>query len=111
MGRDAEIYFRSGVEEPVFDESFPLHYECELVGIHEDWEPAEATHEVVNQSRYYGYDYEVGDWPELCSVLMILLRSPDVESVWYYHDCGPIVECTIETVLDLSRYYMNEGKR
>jgi len=41
------------------------------------------THEVENPERYFGPQYPVGCWPRLCVTLMTLLKSKDVEAVWY----------------------------
>jgi len=110
MGVDAMIFFkvRAGVEAPEF--YFPEGFEVKSFS--DSYGPPGATHEVDTLSRYYGKHYERGNWPSICAVLMALHACLDVERVWYDGDSSDNYEvCTPETVLDISRHYMDFGDR
>lgn len=110
MGVDAMLFFKvkTGAAEPDF--SFPGGYEAKPVA--SSYVPDGATHEVDTYSRYYGKGYERGHWPAICAVLLELHAHEDVERVWYGGDSSDEVEvCTPETVLELSRHYMDFGER
>lgn len=69
-----------------------------------------ATHVIDTFERYYGPGYERGDWGKICRVLMLLHACPKVKKVWYGGDCNP-TPCPPERVLEISKYYMENGER
>lgn len=111
MGIDACIYMKlsDGCDEPRLERELPAGYQIIRAN---EWAPEGATHEVDQSERYYSEGYARGSWPNLCAALMLLLSSPDVEKVWYGGDCTETPdECTPETVLRLSTYFMEHGER
>jgi hypothetical protein len=79
-----------------------------------DWFPDESTHEVDNPCRFYGPGYERGPWPTLCGVLMVLLNSPDIETVWYFGDdlhTGDLGPFTVDRLIQYTRHYVEYGER
>jgi hypothetical protein len=115
MGVDAIVYFKtkSGNDPKLewwLSDSFKItpvdNYISESIG---------ATHELdMGVTRYYGKDYARGPWPEICGVLMLLHACPDICKVWYGGDCDDpcdMPECTVEDVLETSRYFMERGNR
>lgn len=110
MGIDACIYFKTrNGEEPMLCDNLPTGAVITQSGK----EAIEgATHEVDQQWRYYGPQYERGPWPQIASVLMALHASADVETVWYFGDCSDCDEpFTPERVTEFSKHYMEHGDR
>lgn len=120
MGIDASIHFRQ-IGELEFERDFPegfelLHLEPEKSNpilveeiAYED-KFSEATHEVVNEQRYYDIGYERGNWVKICSVLMLLHACPGVDKVWYGGDI-PMIKCTPQRILDISKHFMTYGEQ
>lgn len=69
-----------------------------------------ATHEINLPTRYYGPDYERGDWPMIAAALLFLHASDQVRRIWYGSEVG-VNQITPEEVLELSRHYMEHGNR
>lgn len=83
MGRDCFIFvkLRPGCAQPRVE--YPLPDGFLMVAPCVVGAPENATHEVRNHLHYYSSEYPRGPWPRICHVLMILLNSPDIETVWY----------------------------
>jgi hypothetical protein len=99
MGLDTEILFKSRTSEPdigAIPDGFSI---VQILA-------TRATHKISTMARFYSEDYERGPWPQICAVLMRLFACPDVERVWYGHDCAEPPEITPERVCQLSRHYM-----
>lgn len=112
MGIDVEIYFVCE-GEPNFERALPRGFEiCKAVDWKaEDFAP-DATHCIDTMSRYYGIGYERGDWTAICAVLMLLIASEQVSKVYYGGDSYiSLPECTIESVLEISKHYMENEHR
>lgn len=113
MGINACIYvkLRDGVTEPRLEQDLPQGFrlepnpECGIEG---------ATHEVENGERFYGPGYARGPWPTLSAVLMLLLNSPDVETVWYCGDSGgeeTEEAWTVGKQAEYTAYFVQHGRR
>ena len=123
MGLDVQIYIQTTDGKiPELERSTGANFE--IVEVKESWFPHEAiegedypfgaTHEIGSTCRYYGPGYARGDWGLICRVLMMLMACETVEKVWYGHDCedhATMSECTVETIIEISRYYMQHGER
>lgn len=108
MGIDACIEFkvREGAEVP--DLYFPEGVTVEPA----HYTDMGATHEVSTCWRYYGAGYERGPWPEIAAILMKLLASDAVETVWYFGDCsdaGP--PFTVGDLFALTLHYIANAER
>jgi hypothetical protein len=110
MGVDACIYIKSKTDAPRLEEPLPEGFTIQTDGLG----PPTSTHEVYTLSRYYGPGYERGPWPTLCAVLMTLMNSPDIESVWYFGDYSceddqtPI---TCDDLFEITRHFIANGER
>jgi hypothetical protein len=60
--------------------------------------------------RYYGPDYERGPALEISALLMFLCRHELVESVYYGHDCGPLVETNLRDATLLLDHWLEKGR-
>lgn len=109
MGVDAVVYLRCRPDARLSDLWLP---EGVISAKREDWWPLNATHEVVGLGRYYGPDYERGEWPRLAGVLLACHAHPDVDVVWYGGDAeDEIAECPVARVLEISAYWAIYGTR
>ena len=110
MGVDACIYFktRTGKEPELYD-SLP---ESAKIIDAEEWAQKGSTHEVDQVWRYYGPGYERGPWPRIAAVLLTLMASEDVETVWYYGDCKDGDEpFTPERLEQYNKHYIENADR
>lgn len=113
MGIDACIYvkLRDGVTGPRLEQELPQGFGLKPSS---EWCMEGATHEVDNSVRFYGPDYARGPWPTLSAALMLLLNSPDVETVWYCGDSGgeeTEEPWTLEKLAEYTAYFVAHGRR
>lgn len=113
MGIDACIYvkMRDGVTEPRLEQPLPKGFELKP---NPGWGLEGATHEVHNYARFYGPGYARGPWPDLSAALMLLLNSPDIETVWYGGDSGgeeTEEPWTAEKQAEYTAYFITHGCR
>jgi hypothetical protein len=87
MGIDACIYvkMREGKTEPRLEQPLPDGFQLKP---NPEWGMEGATHTVFNCAYFYGPYYARGPWPTLSAALMLLINSPDIETVWYCDDIG-----------------------
>ncbi len=115
MGIDAVIEFltKDG-EDPNLMDYLPNGFDIVKVGDSEysSYTSGQASHSINTYSRYYSPSYARGNWPAICSTLMSLFAADNVLKVWYGGDCsGDLAETTIQEVLDISKFYMENGDR
>lgn len=112
MGVDACIYVKTRSGEDV-DLSSDLPRDVEVhPSVFEDGGMEGSTHEIVNRWRYYGPGYERGPWPSIAAVLMVLLGSQDVKTVWYFGDNKDDDEpFIVERLEQFTRHYIEHGNR
>ena len=110
MGRDACISFTTvGNKMPVFSEhssgwaTSPTLPEIVKTEREND---GKLVFDVRNPYRYYHTDYPRGNWPMLCSILMILKGDARIEKVFYGCDEIGMDEFSIKDILDLSAFYV-----
>ena len=113
MGIDACIYvkLREGVTEPRLEQELPQGFRLKP---NPEWGMKSATHEVDSCVRFYGPGYARGPWPTLSAALMLLLNSPDVETVWYCEDSGGAETAepwTAEKQAEYTAYFVAHGRR
>lgn len=113
MGIDAHIYVkvRDGVREPRLEHPLPAGFDFIP---NPGWGQDGATHEVDTIVRFYGPYYARGPWPMISAVLMLLLNSPDIETVWYYGDSGGAESedpWTAEKQAEYTAYFIAHGRR
>ena len=113
MGIDACIYvkLRGGVTEPRLEQELPQGFRLKPT---DEGDMECATHEVDNCARFYGPGYARGPWPTLSAVLMLLLNSQDVETVWYFGDSGGYEyeeAWTVEKQAEYTAYFLQHGRR
>lgn len=110
MGIDACIYFktRTGEVPKLYDE---LPSGTTIIEAQE-WAQEGSTHEVAQPWRYYGPEYERGPWPKIAAVLLTLMASEDVETVWYYGDCEDLDDpFTLSRLEQYNKHYVENGTR
>lgn len=111
MGIDACIYFKAkqGFSENSNRWALPNGYSIIPAS---RFAVDSATHEVDNLGRFYSPNYPRGRWPELSSVLMILLQNKDIEKVWY---CGDTFDewrdnpFTLKRLIEYTEYFVMNG--
>ena len=110
MGVDACIYFKTrNGEEPDLYDSLP---KGAAIIEAEEWMQDGCTHAVNQEWRYYGPGYERGPWPRIAAILMTLMASEDVETVWYYGDCSDGDEPFTPSRLEqYNNHYIANGDR
>jgi hypothetical protein len=113
MGIDACIYvkMRDGVTEPRLEQPLPDGFKLKPKP---EWGMEGSTHEVDNFARFYGPGYARGPWPTLSAALMLLLNSPDIETVWYCGDSGgeeTEEPWTAEKQAEYTAYFIAHGCR
>jgi hypothetical protein len=113
MGIDACIYvkMRDGVTEPRLEQPLPDGFKMKP---NPELGMEGATHEVDNYARFYGPGYARGPWPTLSAALMLLLNSPDIETVWYCGDSGgekTEEPWTTEKQAEYTAYFIAHGCR
>ncbi len=110
MGTDADIHFNTKSGNP--PELFSMPPGFDIVVSTNTFDNVSPKFYVHNYSRYYNVGYERGNWPAICSALMILFQSEDVTEIYYNGDGSESVrEITIEDVLEISRHFMQNGTR
>ena len=112
MGINANIFIKATIFPPRLHHLTPTNFfefiPREDSEFSELWHD-EATHEVETPWRYYGPGYERGHWPTICALLLDLLASPDIETVWYdgdHYGDDEAEECTLERITALSAHYI-----
>ena len=112
MGIDACIYIKTtNGETPTLEWDLPQDFELKRA---RKYAPLGSTHEVITPARFYGPRYARGPWPVICGVLMTLIASNDVETVWYCGDSGDEENdepFTKELVIAYSAFFMENGNR
>lgn len=105
MGLDACIYVKTRDRaEPKLRHKLPDG--ATIVGA-DEWAPEGSTHEVVQLWRYYGPGCERGPWPLIAAVLLALMASENVETVWYFGDSlGGDDPFTQERLEQYNRHYI-----
>ena len=114
MGIDACIYFRTtdGKWPDTGRHGLPEGYEIVEQGQDGYDIDIDCTHSVDTLARYYGPGYERGNWGQICTVIMILHASENVDKVWYDGDgTSTPKECTPEDVVNICFHYMKHGHR
>ena len=109
MGLDADIYFRSTQPgEPELAGELPAG--CK-VAPRPRWAPKGATHHVEPYTRLYREDYERGNWPRLCAVLLVLHATLGIDEVWYgcSLDYDPVTLCPPDRLQELSAHWIEHG--
>lgn len=114
MGVSASIYFRVREGSDLDVDAIPFNDRyCTLVDANPNDAPPTATHKLKNEWRWYDETYNRGWWPDIAVALMILLATPDVETVWYGPDTiSPLGDdhvITPERVAGLNLHFMRHG--
>ena len=74
--------------------------------------PPEFTHTLRSLTRYYGPSYERGPWPEIAAYLLTLMADPNIETVWYGHDCDEYkAVVTLEWLTQMNLHYVDNAER
>jgi hypothetical protein len=100
MGYDTHIHVRAKRSDPHIGDFFE-----NLVPVEGHYCQPEATHVVDVGERYWSPDYPRGSWPYIASVLMPLLRSDQIEKVWYGNETGS-EEMTVELLNEYTAEYV-----
>lgn len=111
MGIDAEIYFKVKEGEN-YDGVSSSHFS--ILQTESEFKPLGATHVVSSMCRVYDFGYERGNWPLLALMLMQLLASPQIETVWYGGenvDSEYLEILTNERFLNIMKHYLEHGNR
>ena len=109
MGVDAEIRFK--LKEGRCLPNLTRSVDDENIKEVEESEYGE-THYFSNFMRYYGPDYARGPWPYLLEIILSIMESENVETVWYGGDCGAILEeMTKEKIAEITNYWIDNGTR
>lgn len=110
MGIDATIKFKTTMTVEEIEREIPLESYVSVCNVISDFSDYGETHEIDTPFRYYGKHYERGAWGSICDILMNLIQSEKIECVWYGGDDN-CTECTIESILETSKYFMEVGNR